>query len=374
MPRKVPLEKSLSALFPSVAAQACEWDPACFSAHSHQTMKWRCDFGHEWNTQIYNRTSGGKGCPYCSGRYVLTGINDLQTLRPEIAFEALGWNPAMYSCGSSKKKEWLCQCGYQWCAQIHKRAISGQGCPKCAGKVITVGKNDLASQYPRIAKEACGWNPETVSRMSDKVLKWRCEKEHEWMASVKNRTLYDSRCPICIKKILLPGVNDLESQFPAIAAQSHGWDPSHVRYGSDKKKEWLCPCGNVFNTSPNNRTNPSNGTGCPACAPNGYNPNKDGWLYLVMRQEERKIGITNVPNSRLTTHKRNGWILLEKVGPINGSVTLKIESHIKRWLRDEKMVLPSTYENWMADRFDATSIYEVAAAAGVDQTLLDQLR
>ena len=38
---------------------------------------------------------------------------------------------------------------------ISSRA-QGSGCPVCAGKKIIPGENDLASQYPAIAKE---WHP-----------------------------------------------------------------------------------------------------------------------------------------------------------------------------------------------------------------------
>lgn len=27
-----------------------------------------CEFGHEWRTEVYNRSRIGLGCPYCSGK------------------------------------------------------------------------------------------------------------------------------------------------------------------------------------------------------------------------------------------------------------------------------------------------------------------
>lgn len=29
---------------------------------------WLCEFGHEWRTEVYNRSRIGLGCPYCSGK------------------------------------------------------------------------------------------------------------------------------------------------------------------------------------------------------------------------------------------------------------------------------------------------------------------
>jgi hypothetical protein len=373
MPRNTSPEKSLLALFPSVAAQADGWDPSKLPAHSHQKMTWKCNAGHKWETAIYNRTSGKKGCPYCSGRFPIVGINDLQTKNPSIASEAFGWDPSQYTCGSGQKKEWLCQCGYKWLAQICKRTNGRRGCPRCAGKVITLGKNDLASQYPRIASEACDWNPQEVSRMSDKVLKWKCAQGHEWMASVKNRTLYDSQCPVCIRKIFILGVNDLASQFPSIAAEAHGWDPSQVRYGSDKKKEWKCQCGNIFIASPNNRTNPSNGTSCPCCAEYGYKPSKPAWLYLVSRDGEQKVGISNVPKTRLATHRSHGFTLLELLGPMDGFRAKEIESTIKGWIKNKGIVIEGTQENWRTDDMLVSSLLDLGQRAGLDQSSLELL-
>jgi len=297
----------------------------------------------------------------------------LLALFPLVAAQADGWDPSQYTYGSGEKKEWLCQCGHKWLAQICKRANGKRGCPRCAGKVITLGKNDLASQYPRIASEACDWNPQEVSRMSDKVLKWKCAQGHEWMASVKNRTIYDSQCPVCIQKILVQGVNDLATQFPSIAAEAYGWDPSQVRYGSDKKKQWKCQCGNIFTASPNNRTNPSNKTSCPCCAEYGYRPSKAAWLYLVGKDGEQKVGISNVPKTRLATHCRHGFALLELRGPIDGFTAKEIESTIKLWIKNKGIVIEGTQENWRTDDMCVSSLFDLGQRAGLDEISLELL-
>jgi hypothetical protein len=209
--------------------------------------------------------------------------------------------------------------------------------------------------------------------MSDKVLKWKCAQGHEWMASVKNRTTYDSRCPVCIQKILVSGVNDLASKFPSIAAEAHGWDPSQVRYGSDKKREWQCHCGNIFIASPNNRTNPSNGTNCPCCAEYGYKPSKPAWLYLVGKDGEQKVGISNVPKTRLAAHRGHGFTLLELRGPMDGFRAKEIESTIKDWIKNQGIVVEGTQENWRTDDMRVSSLLDLGRRAGLDQSSLELL-
>ena len=57
--------------------------PTDVIASSNKRVWWKCEEGHEWSGLIANRTRRGKadpGCPYCSGRKVLAGYNDLATM------------------------------------------------------------------------------------------------------------------------------------------------------------------------------------------------------------------------------------------------------------------------------------------------------
>ena len=62
---------------------------------------------------------------------------------------------------------------------------------------------------------------------------------------------------------VVTGVNDLQSQFPDIAAEAYGWDPSIIAKASGNKLEWKCSEGHIYSASPNHRT--GKGTGCPVC-------------------------------------------------------------------------------------------------------------
>lgn len=129
----------LESLFPDVARS---WNyekndgimPSQVAAHSNKKYWWKCQYGHEWETTVGNRTKG-KECPYCSNQKVLKGYNDLATLYPEIALE---WDyennndsPDEYFAGSSKKVSWKCSKGHTWKAVIRYRTKGGTGCPVC---------------------------------------------------------------------------------------------------------------------------------------------------------------------------------------------------------------------------------------------------
>ena len=47
--------------------------------NSHKKVWWKCSKGHEWQAVVASRNRGS-GCPYCSGRKAISGINDLETL------------------------------------------------------------------------------------------------------------------------------------------------------------------------------------------------------------------------------------------------------------------------------------------------------
>ena len=127
-----------------------EWDyeknalpPDCYLMGSKQKVWWKCPVcGGNWQTKIYQRTKeNGTGCPYCSGRKVLQGVNDLATKYPNLVDEWMveknhGLHPTDYTSGSSQKILWTCRtCGNEWMTTIHERTM-GRGCPKCARKRV----------------------------------------------------------------------------------------------------------------------------------------------------------------------------------------------------------------------------------------------
>ena len=69
--------------------------------------------------------------------------------------DELGIYPDILTCGSHKKVWWKCADGHSWASIISNRARLNRGCPYCAGQKPIIGKNDLKTTHPEIAKE---WN------------------------------------------------------------------------------------------------------------------------------------------------------------------------------------------------------------------------
>ena len=153
----------LATLYPDIAA---EWDyekngdltPDSIRVGISKKVYWKCSIcGNGWSAEVKNRKDG-TGCPYCAGRAVKKGYNDLETLHPELIEE---WDyekngdltPDSVTVGSNKTVGWKCRiCNYEWDAIVEQRAIGHSGCPVCNGRAVKKGYNDLETLYPDIAK------------------------------------------------------------------------------------------------------------------------------------------------------------------------------------------------------------------------------
>ena len=126
----------LATLHPEVGAEADGWDPTTVSAGSSQKLKWKCKSGHTWNAVVSNR-SLGRNCPYCIGKKVWVGFNDLASLYPALAKEANGWDPKSITARSSQKLSWKCKLGHIWKTTPEKRSNRGDRCPYCTNKKVS---------------------------------------------------------------------------------------------------------------------------------------------------------------------------------------------------------------------------------------------
>lgn len=147
--RAFPGETDIITLFPEIAAEwdyekNGELDPSSIAPTTHTKVWWKCALGHSYQSAPYSRTGQYKsGCPYCVGKKVLPGFNDLETLKPMLASE---WyqplngdlKPSDVTLGSNKKVWWCCSDNHVWEAYVYARTkFNGTGCPVCAGVTKT---------------------------------------------------------------------------------------------------------------------------------------------------------------------------------------------------------------------------------------------
>ena len=270
----------------SKAALLTQWHPAKNGALTPQQIAygstrkvwWICAKGHIWQAAVNTRTANHTDCPYCAGRLPWPGETDLASQYQDLVKEwhptrNLPLTPEQVLPGSEKKVWWRCGQGHEWQAEIRSR-VSGCGCPVCANRKLAEGENDLATLRPELAAQ---WHPtrngsltpEDLTAGTRRKVWWRCDKGHEWQASVLSRTSLGNGCPVCAGKQIIPGENDLASQFPQLAAQWHpdkngALRPENVSPNSNRKVWWLCPLGHAWKATVTSRSR--EGAGCPFCA------------------------------------------------------------------------------------------------------------
>lgn len=221
------------------------------------------------------RRVSGHGCPYCTGKKVIHGENDLVTLFPALAAE---WHPdndrsaADVMSGSNYKARWRCAQGHEWTARVYSR-MHGRGCNVCNGRQVFPGENDLATVRPELAAE---WHPDNDKSPSELVpgsaymAKWLCALGHDWEAKVYARSRRGDGCPTCGGSKVLAGFNDLATLEPAFAAM---WHPDNERdvisiaRRSDYSALWCCAKHHEWRARVADIVD---GHGCPDCAANCF--------------------------------------------------------------------------------------------------------
>ncbi len=201
---------------------------------SNKIVWWKAACGHEWQTSVKAR-SKGENCPICSGARVIEGINDLATLKPELAQEwsdrNLPLTPDMINEKSRKNVWWKCrECGNEWKSVVYAR-IKGTVCPVCADRAVLPGYNDLATTDAHLLDE---WDyeknkditPAAFSRNSMKCVWWKCSLGHSWKAKIYERTVEEKGCPVCEQ--------EYRSVFPQLAVSYYaGKKGLQVRLNTD---------------------------------------------------------------------------------------------------------------------------------------------
>lgn len=187
----------LETTHPEIAKQLIDGNPREVSKGWEKRFLWACPNGHSYSAPVKNRVAN-QNCPYCAGKAVLEGFNDLATTHPEIANELVNGDPTKISKGSVKSYEWKCSLGHIYKSKVNTRT-TGPSCPYCSGNKVLVGFNDLQTTHPEIAKQLVDLDPTTLSRGSVTKTKWRCPSNHIWITSPNSRLNHSSPsgCPTC---------------------------------------------------------------------------------------------------------------------------------------------------------------------------------
>ena len=219
------------------------------------------------------------------GQKFIKGVNDLQTLYPDVAsewcYELNGTLiPENVMAHSGKRVFWRCKLGHVWDTTIHHRTSHNSGCPYCANRKVLVGYNDLATTHPHVAKQ---WDyelngdlkPTDITYGYNHKIHFVCSNGHKWKGTIVDRAS-ECGCPYCTNK-LPTKENNLLVCNPEIAKE---WDsqanigltnqagrdvstPDKVTPKSHVRANWICDKGHRWSAIVKSRTQMR--SGCPCC-------------------------------------------------------------------------------------------------------------
>lgn len=259
-------------------------DPYGLACGSNKVAWWKCDNHPDGYDIPIGKKVAGRGCPYCSGRRITKGVNDMASLFPDIAAE---WDhekngsltPDAVLPNSTKNVWWVCPTHGSYQMPVVRRSSQGSGCRECGRERVRLARirpkpgESLADLYPELSRE---WHPtkngsitpSDVRAGSNKKVYWLGKCDHEWDAVIDSRARGGRGCPYCAGKKVLAGFNDLATVAPDVASEWHptkngDLTPSDVLAGSHDVYWWHGECGHDWSASCHNRV--AAHTGCPEC-------------------------------------------------------------------------------------------------------------
>jgi hypothetical protein len=354
--------------------------PFTVTCGTHLKVWWQhfditANLTHEWTSTIANRFYGN-GCAICSGHQIQVGVNDLATIRPDVA---RNWHaikngnllPTMVTVGKSKKVWWQHyhrKTGkwHEWRASIaHTTRTIGNSCAICDGKQVQVGINDLATMRPNIARQ---WHSskngkittQTITVSSGKDFWWehydrKTNKWHEWHDTVDHRK-QGRGCAVCHGKQVQAGVNDLATIRPDIAREWHlrknGKMTAQMVTANSNQEVWWrhyhksAKTWHEWKGIVNHRV--SQDVNCLHCRTKGYGTNSSAFFYVIganlkginsRKSQIIQFGISKNIDGRLAAHRKSGFasdpILVKSFR--RAVDALSLETALKRLVREHEI-------------------------------------
>lgn len=231
----------------------------------HHSFWWHCDvcgedFEAVLGALIRSKDIQYKGCSYCAGKKV-SREKSFAYLHPEIMDEFAKDNTIdSYNVTefSTKKAKWECRNNkdHKWETSFQARANGTGGCNVCRtwnfNKMLHEEHPEFEVYYDKEKNER-PFN--SYSNMSNEIVWWKCDDGHSFQWSILNFSrLGRFECSVCINKLFIPGENDLESQYPDLAAEfdvlKNGIGADMIAFADTNDDTWWkCSEGHEFQRS-----------------------------------------------------------------------------------------------------------------------------
>ena len=246
--------------------------------NSTKKVWWKCKTcGYSYLVSVNARTNYySSGCPLCKNKVVQKGVNDLETLYPNITelwdYEKNGdKKPYMYLPTSNEKFCFKCLKKHQFTSKINDLVNTNFICPVCAKRKIYKGYNDIFTLYPNIGNEFSfdlnkDIDPYKLTKSSKKKIYFKCRKGHVYISTIYSKINKNEMCPYCLGLKPVIGENDLKTLYPKFYKEvdkTNKIDVLTLPIDSNKKIIWKCKkCKSTYKRTISERIN---GLNCPKC-------------------------------------------------------------------------------------------------------------
>lgn len=289
---------------------------------------------------VSDKREGNVSCPYCNGRRVLSGFNEIPSwlikeysLKNEVPISE-------YPVNSVHKVLWTCPtCHGDYLYRICDREIGDDSCPYCRHKKILSGFNSFADTDPDLAKEWSSDNPDLPSeymKSSWYRALWTCPTCHgNYFYRICDRELDDDSCPYCRNLKVLPGFNSLPDLAPELISEwsSENPDlPSEYLRSSRHKALWTCPiCHGDYQYRICDRE--LDDKSCPYCCDKKILPGYNSFKVRHPEEMEEWDELANFllvdPNYILSSYNKAVWWICSKGHKYSMSPNLKLYYRIR---------------------------------------------
>lgn len=172
-----------------------------FSKGHRKSVLWNCENGHEYAQEVYIEARPNSGCPICSGQRIAAGVNDLETLRPDLKPMWSEKNPPMssFTVSSAEKVEWVCSSEHRFLRRVfHQTKGDLNPCSVCPKPIPFEESVASSERLMKIWSEENSIEPTFVKLHSNSSIIWSfkdCGHRIELSAKLMNRR--DGMCSEC---------------------------------------------------------------------------------------------------------------------------------------------------------------------------------
>lgn len=255
-------------------------NPDTLTIGSHRSALWTCQYGHNWEAEVRS-ICHGYGCPYCSGRLAISGVNDIMTTNPDMKerwdYRKNNIDPTTVKQGSGKMAWWKCRDNrlhpsYQ---RVIYEECESTVCPVCSGRLVIAGYNSVSTldmgflTYWDVDNNKKSMDD--VSYASTYLASWKCPYGHTWKQRVslcyqkyKRLRGHELLCSFCEsnRMTMMKIHENIYETTKDFYSEKNIFPLSHYPMNSGKKLIWNCPNGHVWQRT---MMEQSHSNSCPIC-------------------------------------------------------------------------------------------------------------